>query len=157
MEGIMNKRIGFLILFIILSVLTMSYLYFALTDYVFVRDINPYFTILFTVVITSLIIFRKINDIKYAKRFKLTLTSFYFLLVILLIVFNWTKPKYTFEKAQDIIKNKEQVTIIDNNIGQKTIPDINNNNLYLITALKEQKEIYYTFDPYNGEFFLLER
>jgi hypothetical protein len=120
----MNRRIGFLILFIILSILTMSYLYFALADYVYVRDIYPYFTIIFTVVVMSLIIFRKINDIKYAKRFRLTLTSCYILLVILLMVFNLTKPKYTFEKAQDIIKNKEQVTIIDNNIGQNTIPDI---------------------------------
>jgi hypothetical protein len=135
----------------------MTYLFLSLEDYVYVRNIYPYFTILFTGVIVSLIILRKINDIKYAKRFKFTLTSCYMLLVILLIAFYLTKPKYTFEKAQDIIKNQEQVTIIDNNIGQKTIPDINNKNLYLITALKEQKERYYTFDPYNGEVFLLER
>jgi hypothetical protein len=154
----MNRRLVFLILFIILSILTMFYLYFALADYVYVRDIYPYFAILFTGVVVSLTILSKmINDIKYAKRFRLTLTSCYILLIILLMIFNLAKPKYTFEKAQEIIRNKEQVTIIDNNIGQKTIPDINNKNLYLITALKEQKEIYYSFDPYNGKFFLLER
>lgn len=153
----MNRRLVFLILLIILSILTMFYLYFALADYVYVRDIYPYFAILFTGVVVSLTILSKINDIKYAKRFRLTLTSCYILLIILLMVFNLAKPKYTFEEAQEIIRNKEQVTIIENNIGQKTIPDINNKNLYLITALKEQKEIYYSFDPYNGKFFLLER
>ncbi|WP_144538325.1 PepSY domain-containing protein [Psychrobacillus sp. FSL K6-2843] len=85
--------------------------------------------------------------------FKLFIT-FTAILVVLVIVFELTKPNYTYNEAKGIIEKEYNVTVVETEVKSILDRDIDK-EVYKITALKDSQRLVFTFNPYSKEIFIL--
>ena len=92
----------------------------------------------------------------------------YGVLIGLPIYYFVIQPQYTFHEAELLIEQKEKVELPSKENAEKfnetdfswkdskKIDTDGNKQLYLVSAIKNTKVLYYTVNPKTGEYFLIE-
>jgi hypothetical protein len=144
------------------------YYTFKARDYAYMEDYMIHIALLITVIFQTLILY--ISPIKsHKQRSKnVVLIILYGVLIGLPIYYYIIQPQYTFHEAELLIEQKEKVELPNKenakkfNAGdlgwehRKIIDTVGNKQLYLVSAIKNAKVLYYTVDPRTGEYFLIE-
>ncbi len=147
-----GKYLSILIVYILLSISVVIYFSISLPEYVNVMEIPFRTPLIILMILTLFFVINIENDKHFVKKFWRVLIPSSLFTFGLLLTFALFKPHYTFYEAQEIILQNEGGTKVENVSGQQVVPSISEGNFYLITIHKDNKKLFYTFNPNSGEY-----
>ncbi|WP_397537698.1 hypothetical protein [Rummeliibacillus pycnus] len=106
----------------------------------------------------SLIILIIAGILLFSKTNSLNIKILYWVLMLLsigcLIIYNYEKPEYTYKEAVNLIKDKENLDIINKpQINMHTKKDNQLYEIYKIVGKSKGTVKTFSFDPYTGEIY----
>lgn len=149
MRKILNNRYLEFTLILLVTCSVSIYTYINGKLYFYINGLRHYAfypLIIFTIYVIILLI-----NTNYLIR-KIQYWSLIFLTIGCLLIYNYEKPKYTYEDALDIVKEKEKLN--HTLILQPELYTKRDNDYYQIyKILGQSKGInkYFSFDPYSGQ------
>ncbi|WP_342542796.1 hypothetical protein MHH33_02030 [Paenisporosarcina sp. FSL H8-0542] len=142
------------------------YYTFEARDYVYMEDYMIHISLLTMVIFQTFFLHVFLVESTQQKRKNRVLLFLYGILIGLPIYYFIIHPQYSFHDAQLLIEQKEKVELPNKDNDEefnaddfgwkhtKKVPTHGNNELYFIAAIKDEKILYYTFNPRTGEYFL---
>ncbi|MGE6489525.1 hypothetical protein [Paenisporosarcina sp. NPDC076898] len=144
------------------------YYTFKARDYAYMEDYMIHIALLITVILQTLFLYIFPIEPHKQKRKNGVLFILYGILIGLPIYYFIIQPQYTFHEAEFLIEQKEKVELLNkDNVekftsdhfgwrNRKIIDTVGNKQLYLVSAIQNDKLHYYTVEPRTGEYFLIE-
>lgn len=144
------------------------YYTFMARNYAYIEVYMIHIAILITVIFQTLFLYIFPIESHKQKRKNIVLIILYTTLIGLPIYYFIIQPQYTFHEAELLIEQKEKVELPNKDNAKKfnavdlgwehrkIIDTVDNKQLYLVSAIKNAKVLYYTVDPRTGEYFLIE-
>jgi len=144
------------------------YYTFKARDYVYMDAYMIHIALLITVIFHTLLLYIFPIATHKQKRKNGVLFILYGILIGLPIYYFIIQPQFTFHEAQLLIEQKEKVELPNKDNAdkfnsdhfgwrhRKIIDTVGNKQLYLVSAIKNAKVLYYTVDPRTGQYFLIE-
>ncbi len=149
-----RKDIFILIFYFIIASSCSFYFFNRTTVYEHINSISSFiFLPLLLFIALSFYVYILVLKDRQILFFKLFIT-FTAILVVLVIVFELTKPNYTYNEAKGIIEKEYNVTVVETEVKSILDRDIDK-EVYKITALKDSQRLVFTFNPYSKEIFIL--
>lgn len=142
------------------------YYTFKARDYVYMEDYMIHIALLITVIFQTLFLYIFPIESHKQRRKNVVLIILYTTLIGLPIYYLVIQPQYTFQEAELLIEQKEKVELPNKDNAEKfnavdfgwkhtkRVPNLQNQEDYFISAIKDEKILYYIFDPRTGDYLL---
>lgn len=147
-----NKYIKFILIAIVTSMISV-YIYKDASLYKNINEINHFFVYpLIILIIAILFLLYKKDSLK--------MVILYWILMLLavacLFIYNYEKPKYTYEEALKLVKQKGNLNIINDTSKLINTQKNKTNEIYTIYQISGQiGDVVksFSFDPYTGQIY----
>ncbi|MCZ8536873.1 hypothetical protein M9R32_06730 [Paenisporosarcina quisquiliarum] len=142
------------------------YYTFKARDYAYMEDYMIHISILIMVIFFTFILYVIPTEPHEQSEKNRKLFILYGILIGLPIYYFVIQPQYTFQEAELLIEQKEKVELPNKDNAEKfnavdfgwkhtkKVPNLQNQEDYFISAIKDGKILYYIFDPRTGDYLL---